>query len=150
MSTSARAQKLLALVDLVASASQTVIQEWEKADTTSDTGLPSFELYNAQRTIIGACGAFSELVNNPHHRLLEVSAGYFESRALHIAVEHRIAEVLATVDQSQGMHVKDLAAKIGINVQKLGTELLPAFKLYTDLSPHRAHYAHAMLRAHLR
>lgn len=126
MSTPSRTQKLRALVDLVNKASETVIGEWEKQDSlnqcqseSSESALPSWELYNAQRTIISACGSFTELMHNPQLRLIEVSAEFLESRALHIAAEHRIADVLAGAG-SNGVPIDTVASKIGINALKLG------------------------------
>lgn len=130
MSTSPRATKLLALVDLINKNSKTILDEWEREDslssddmqTNQDPLLPTWDLYNAQRTLISVCGAFTELVQNPQLRLLEMSVGFFESRALHVAVEHRIPDILATADRAKGgMYIGDLSAKVGIDVRKLGT-----------------------------
>lgn len=122
MTSSSRAQKLLALVDLINSSAKTILQEWEKEDSqssTEDSILPSLELYNAQRTVVATCGAFSELLQNPENFICEVAMGFFQSRALHIAAEHRVADVLAAVGQG-GMLVEDLGAKIGLDPHKLG------------------------------
>lgn len=129
MSTSPREKKLLALVDLINKASKTILEEWRKEDSSSPDGLqtsqdpllPTWDLYNAQRTITSVCGAFTELVQNPHIRLLEISVGFFESRAFHVVVEHRIADILATTDRSKGgMYIGELSTKVGIDARKLG------------------------------
>ena len=129
MSHPSRASKLLSLVDLINKASQTILREWEKEEplpldasrTGYDPPLPTWELYNAQRTIVSACGAFAALVQNPQLRLLEISAGFFESRALHIAVEHRIPDILARTGLKEGgAHIEDLSTEIGIDPLKLG------------------------------
>lgn len=125
MASSSRAQKLLALVDLINLSAKTILLEWEKEDSQSSTEdsvdriLPSLELYNAQRTVVATCGAFSELLQNPENFICEVAMGFFQSRALHIAAEHRVADVLAAVGQ-EGMLVEDLGAKIGLDPRKLG------------------------------
>ena len=126
MPASPRAQKLLALVDLVNKTAQTILAEWEIEDASSnhprqDAPLPSWDLYNAQRTLAGACGAFTELVYNPQLRLLETGISFFHSRALYIAAEHRIADILAQTDRSRGgMYIGDISAKVGIDAKKLG------------------------------
>ena len=124
MSLQERTEKLLALVDLVTKASHTVIEEWRKESaqpSINSTQLPSWDMYNAQRTIIAACGAFSELVQDPRRRLMEVVTGYSESRAMHIALQLRFADVLARLDPSgaNGVHIDALAAEVGIHPTKL-------------------------------
>ncbi|KAI0923350.1 hypothetical protein AcW1_006336 [Taiwanofungus camphoratus] len=126
MTTSTRAEKLLALVDLVSQAAQTVVREWALQDDCKDniadhpgSSLSSFELYNAQRIIIAACGAFTELVHTPQTRLIEVAMEFIEARALHIAAEHYIADHLAKVEQTTGMSLDDLSKATGIESQKL-------------------------------
>lgn len=123
-----RAQKLRALVALLSEACETIVEEWEKEESPATkemeekhTGgrLPSWQLYNAQRVVIGACGAFTELVHNPQLRLLEVSTAYFESRALHIAAEHRIADIVGAADPNVGVPIHIISKTIGINEQKL-------------------------------
>ena len=134
MTSSPRAKKLLALVDLVNKTSQTIINEWEKEDSLASAtdvprdspSLPSWELYNAQRTILSACGAFSELVHDPQLHLLEMSVEYFEARALHVAAEHRIADILAQTDPAMtGIYIGDLSEKVGIDARKLCESLDP-------------------------
>ena len=64
-----------------------------------------------------------ELVQNPRVRLLEMSTSAAEARALHIAVEHRIADVLARLDSTGvGVHVDRLSTEVGINSAKLGKQ----------------------------
>ena len=124
MSLQERTQKLLAIVDLVNSASRTVIEEWTKqaADPTANERLPSWELHNARRTIIAACGSLTELVHDPRRRLMEVVTGFSESRAMHIAVELRFADILARLDptNTNGVSLETLSAEVGIHPTKLG------------------------------
>ncbi|GBE84215.1 O-methyltransferase tpcA [Sparassis crispa] len=118
--TSARAEKLLALVDLVTNAAQVVIQEWTKEDATGgQNALPSIDLAKAQRTILAAFGSFTELVQVPQRRIVEVATQFFEARALHIAVEHRVAHHLAKVDQAVGMSITELSKATGLHPKKL-------------------------------
>ncbi|KAL6304369.1 S-adenosyl-L-methionine-dependent methyltransferase [Sparassis latifolia] len=118
---SARAEKLLAIVDLVVNAAQVVIQEWTKEDATDGRNtLPaSVDLFKAQRTILAACGSFTEILQVPQRRILEVANQYFEARALHIAVEHRVARHLAKVDQAVGMPISELSKATGLHPEKL-------------------------------
>lgn len=123
MSSSPRAQKLLALVDPINAAAKITIQEWEKEDTQDyiDIGVPSLALYNSRRTIVASCGALSELLLDPVHLISELSLSYFQSRALHIAAKHYIADILSTVPQEEGMAINTLGAKIGLDPSKLRT-----------------------------
>ncbi|KAL6305483.1 S-adenosyl-L-methionine-dependent methyltransferase [Sparassis latifolia] len=117
----ARAEKLLAVVDLVVNAAQVVIQEWTKEDATGgQNALPaSVDLFKAQRTILAACGSFTEILQVPQRRILEVANQFFEARALHIAVEHRVAHHLAEVDQAVGMPISELSKATGLHPGKL-------------------------------
>lgn len=119
-----RATKLRKLVKLVHDASNTIINEWEKTPEREPAfhggvSLPSEPLYNAQRVVEGATGAITELISEPQSRLIQLSGQYFESRALHIAAEHRIAQLLHDHGE-QGLHVNEISKAVGIERGKLG------------------------------
>lgn len=76
------------------------------------------ELFDHQRTLLAAAGTLTELVSEPQNRLLEVSSQYFEARALHIAADARIPNILAKHGDS-GLAVETLAAEVGIESRKL-------------------------------
>lgn len=126
MSSSPRVQKLLALIDLVNTAAQTVVQEWTKEDLQAqperktEDSIPSLRLYDAQRTIIGSCGGLSELLLHPEHLISEVALGFFQSRALHVAAENHIADILATAEHGSGMSIKKIGARAALDPHKLG------------------------------
>jgi hypothetical protein len=80
--------------------------------------LPPKALFDAQRTILAAVGVLTELVSTPSMRLIEVATQYFEARALHIAAEKRIPDMLAGFDEN-GVAVSDLAEKVGCDSRKL-------------------------------
>jgi hypothetical protein len=106
--------KLIQLGVLVQSALATLI-------TCSENGkdsLPPKALFDAQRTILSAAGMLTELGSTPSNRLLEVSTQYFEARALHIAAEKRIPDMLAGFDES-GVAVEELAEQVGCDAAKL-------------------------------
>ena len=125
MSAADRSQKLLALVDLVTQSAHAAIEEWHKEELSPEaetTDLPSWELHNAQRTIIAACGAITDLVHDPQLRIFEVAAGFLEARALHVATEHRVADILDKHGGggNRGVPIDALAEHVGIDDQKLG------------------------------
>lgn len=138
MSTSNRSERLLALADLVHEAARVLVEEWEQEDSQlslqqagqQESSLPSWKVYDAQRSIVAACGALTEIVHNPQLRLLEVGAGFLESRALHIAGEHRIADIFAANDKhnDRGMPIEDLSVKTGIDAHKLGEFYSPVYE----------------------
>lgn len=80
--------------------------------------LPSRPMFDAQRTLLAAAGKLTELVSSPPDRLLEVSSQYFEARALHIAADKRIPDVLGQHDK-HGLDVKTLGEHTGIESRKL-------------------------------
>ncbi len=145
---SSRATALRQVVQLIQDASESLISSWENpapdAVPASETSfaIPGRKAYNAQRTIIAALGSIEELVAEPHLRLVDFAELYFEVRALHIAVEHDIASLLAKggVD---GVPIEELAKKSGLEQSKLG-EIWPLTRLHfvhlslTHISPHLA------------
>lgn len=119
-----RATALRQVVKLIQDASETLIAEWENpapdAVPASETSfaIPGRQAYDAQRTITAALGSVEELVAEPHLRLVDFAELYFEVRALHIAVNHDIALLLAE-GGDDGVPVETLAKATGINHQKL-------------------------------
>jgi len=57
-------------------------------------------------------------VSEPPSRIIEVACQYWESRALYIAAERRIPDLLADVGEG-GLSSKELGAKTGIEHLKL-------------------------------
>ena len=119
----ADAEQLLALSEIISKNARIMISEWAKnpidiPDTKDGIALPTHELYQARREILSAAGMLTEMVAEPQHRLQEVSSQYFESRALHIAAEHRIPDILKGHDK-EGVSVEDISAKTGIESKKL-------------------------------
>ncbi|KAL8784354.1 MAG: hypothetical protein Q9213_004006 [Squamulea squamosa] len=118
------ADKLLLLADLLRDATLTVKEEWAKEDfsgpVVKDTAriLPSVRLWEATKTIETISGALVELVCEPNQRVQQVLTQFFESRALFIAAERRIPDLLAEAG-AQGMDIDVLAAKTGIEASKL-------------------------------
>ena len=114
MDLNANSTKLIQLGVLVQSALATLITSTENG---SDS-LPPKALFEAQRTILSAAGKLTESASTPSNRLLEVSTQYFEARALHIAAEKRIPNMLVGFDES-GVPVEDLAQQVGCDAAKL-------------------------------
>ncbi|TCD63172.1 hypothetical protein EIP91_005869 [Steccherinum ochraceum] len=130
MSIKDRATRLRAAITLLTEASEIVIQHWEDEERDSSTKevdrnffIPSYELFNARRTIQGAMGVCAELVLDPRARLMEMAAVYYEARALHIAAEARVADVLDSGDHEKGMSADDLGRRIGIKEHKIARVL---------------------------
>ncbi|KAH9942953.1 S-adenosyl-L-methionine-dependent methyltransferase [Amylocystis lapponica] len=142
MSTIDRVQTLRSLVRLLTDASEAVIQEWTAENDEAASGLlPSAKMFEARRTIIGACGMYVDLVSEPQSRLMEVGLEYYTSRALHIAVEGRIADVLADANPKVGMPIKEVAQRVGIQEQKLERVIrtLCTVHIFTEVQNH--HFA---------
>lgn len=79
----------------------------------------SRELHEARRTILSICGKLTELVSEPSERIIEVACQYWESRALAIAAERRIANILEH-SMGKAMDIQEIAGKTGIEEGKLG------------------------------
>jgi len=135
---SAEADQLIQMGKLLNEAIQTVTEEWKKesfskkqtngtngvnrasnnGDSSTADILPSWPLYQAQRTILSLTGALTELVAEPPHRLTELMGQYWESRALYIAAERRIPDLLHEAGE-EGLEINDIAKKTGIEHLKL-------------------------------
>ncbi|KAJ5725584.1 uncharacterized protein N7483_006941 [Penicillium malachiteum] len=114
---------LSAAAQILNSSVEALIAEWKSDDAegkTLDNGvlLPTQASYDAHKTILGAVGKIQELVSSPPIRLIETSCQFYESRALHIAAEHRIADLLAAHDE-QGLAVTELATKANVDTDML-------------------------------
>lgn len=126
MSVAEKAQRLRSLVKLLSDTSEVVIKEWEIAEqTASQTAgplppLPSLELFNARRIVLGACGMCMDLVQEPQSRLMELANQFHSSRALHVAAERRLADVLSDADPQVGMSIQEISRKVNIDQGKLG------------------------------
>ena len=123
------AEKLLKLSDLLRDAALIVKEEWAKEDfpmssTTvgeEDTArlLPSRKLWEAEKTIEAISGSLVELVSEPAQRIQQVLSLFMESRALFIAAERNIPDLLAEAGHD-GLDVEILAEKTNIAPKKLG------------------------------
>ena len=125
------ADQLLQLSNLLHNAALTVKEEWAKEDfpaspSVQDTAriLPSVRLWEATKTIEAVSGALVELVCEPNQRVQQVLGQFFESRALFIAAERRIPDLLAEAG-AQGVGIDILAAKTGIEGSKLCMKKMP-------------------------
>lgn len=131
-----RSTDLLALVNLVQNSIRDVIEDdngptdleaLESSHTREDRiTLPSRKLFQAQRTITAVAGKLEEMIAEPDTRLVELSSQYFESRALHICAEHRIADLLDE-QGNDGVSVQDLGKRTGLEPLKLGALSLLRF-----------------------
>jgi hypothetical protein len=129
--------KLLQLGGLIQSAIASYVAQRQSPQKEDEGTLPSKPLFDAQKTLLSAAGLLTELVSEPRGRLLEVSSQYFEARALHIAADKRVADILAE-NGSSGVDVQSLAKKLGIESRKLCRYFLTAypspqyFEIYND------------------
>ena len=129
--------QLIQTTELLSKAVQVIVSEWSKEveplggaqSTAGGPGerqiLPSHELYDAQRTILAATGKLTELVSEPSVRVLEVATQFQESRALYIAAERRIPDILVAKDNTGGTPIAEISEKAKIESRKLCTLPLP-------------------------
>lgn len=124
------AAQLLKLCDLLTSSVRTIVEEWgkesERDRSMSDNSqektanqLPSRALHQAQRTTLAVTGSLTELVSEAPSRVLEIACQYWESRALFIAAERHIPDLLADAG-CQGLTAKQLGLMTGVEHLKLG------------------------------
>lgn len=72
---------------------------------------------------MGACGMGMDLVQDPTQRLSVLAASFFDSRALRIAAEARIADILDGVDPREGIFIDVIAARVGCSAPQLSKPL---------------------------
>ncbi|MCJ1469188.1 hypothetical protein MMC07_007821 [Pseudocyphellaria aurata] len=149
-------EQLLQLTDLISVTGRKIINEWSKESNepndavSQDDGspisatLPSRELHEMQRIVQAAAGSLVDLVEEPSHRLLEVSSQFFEARALHVAAERRIPDLLSSAaarneDHSAGLSVKEIGNATGIETLKLSRLLrcLCSIHIFKEVEPDR-------------
>ena len=121
--------QLLQTTELLSRAVQAIVTEWSKeveplgeqagGHVRERSILPSHELYDAQRTILAATGKLTELVSEPSVRILEVATQFQESRALYIAAERRIPDILEAKAKTGGTPIAEISEKAKIESRKL-------------------------------
>lgn len=122
-------ETLIQLGDLITKNIKIITEEWQKereaparpsADVITDTPkiLPSRRLHQAQRTILAATGAVTELVAEPCNRLQELASQFWEARALAVTVERRVPDIFAEAGEG-GLDLATLSGKTGIEAGKL-------------------------------
>ncbi|KAJ5698549.1 hypothetical protein N7462_000554 [Penicillium macrosclerotiorum] len=128
------AVELIQTAELISKAVKTVVAEWSQeleafkdsrrsGSPTAVQILPSHELFNAQRILSAAVGKITELVSEPSVRILEAATQFQESRALYIAAERRIPDILAAYDEQGGLSVPKISEQAGIEHRKLSRVL---------------------------
>ena len=135
--TIAEAHQLLQISTLVTTNIQRVIAAWAEESTIASTApskaqpnqtvpqspatLPSPALHEAQCTLIAVTGKLTELIAEPSVRILELGCQYWESRALYIAAERRVPDLLAKAEEQEngGLTGEELSKLIGIESRKL-------------------------------
>ena len=81
--------------------------------------------------MLAAVGMVTELVSDPSSRLLEVSSQYFEARALRIAAERRIPDLLAK-GQGQGQLVdgeSERGDENGVSIDLLADRIVEEYRV---------------------
>ncbi|KAH9895356.1 S-adenosyl-L-methionine-dependent methyltransferase [Xylariomycetidae sp. FL2044] len=140
-----RALKLRQVVKLLSSSCESLIGEWGKRskngtdhEKNHDQELPSREAFEAERTIKAALGSIEELACTPSMRLMEFSTMFWNSRALHIAAENNIPDLLAEKD-SDGVDVETISEAVGIEKNKLARILrsLTSEHIFREVTPGR-------------
>ncbi|CCL98637.1 uncharacterized protein FIBRA_00639 [Fibroporia radiculosa] len=134
-----KAETLRSLLSFLTHATETIIKEWETdaQDPKHDPLLPSETLYDVRQAVVGACGMYTDLVQEPQHRLMELSLQPFASRALHVAATASIADIIAEADAGSGVDLKMISTKSGIEQIKLAQVLhaLCSANVFAEIEP---------------
>lgn len=121
-----RVTQLREIFSLLSTAVEKVASEWElrssedtlHARTEGAESTVSHAEYDAVKTVLAAVGSLESLIQEPHVRLISLSTSYTIARALHIAAENNVAELLAGAGDD-GLRAVDLARSTGIEEKKL-------------------------------
>jgi hypothetical protein len=114
--------QLRKIMKLLSTAVEEIASEWDIL-SSKGTALEHGAKYShierdAAKTALAAIGSLESLIQDPYKHLITMSTSYTIARALHIAADHHIAELLA-VAGVEGVHVADLASSTGIEESKL-------------------------------
>ncbi|CZR56846.1 related to O-methyltransferase [Phialocephala subalpina] len=124
--TSKPVAQLREILSLLSTAVEKIASEWELHSShdshhgsreATDSSVSHTE-YDAVNTVLAAVGSLESLVLEPHVHLISMSMSYTIARALHIAAEHNVADLLARAGE-EGLHAADLARSTGIEEKKL-------------------------------
>ena len=118
--------QLREILSLLSTAVEKIASEWElrssedslHARNEGADSSESHDEYDAVKTVLAAVGSLESLIMEPHVRLISLSTSYTIARALHIAAENSVAEVLARAGES-GLRATHLARSTGIDEKKL-------------------------------
>lgn len=138
------ASQLLQLIDLLSITGRQIVDEWSKESEMPPSLLPSRELHEMQKIVLAAAGSLIEVVSDPGDRLIEVATQYLEARALHIAAERRIADLLASAKASDGDHGAGLSIKEISNATGIEHLKLCEITLFAVISPHLSVFQHSL------
>ncbi|KZT65014.1 S-adenosyl-L-methionine-dependent methyltransferase [Daedalea quercina L-15889] len=127
-SASDRIAALRSLISLLTDASEAVIKEWKATDARGVDGLanaslPSPELFDARRILIGACNMCIDIVDDPLNRIMDINFAYTAGRALYLAVQTNIPDILENKPATEGIAVSELSRRIGAREAELGRML---------------------------
>ncbi|KIK64596.1 hypothetical protein GYMLUDRAFT_981809 [Collybiopsis luxurians FD-317 M1] len=114
-----RSGQMRSLVAMLVQATEDIIQAWGTEDQRAVDAMPSVEVFQASRTILSTMGVIADIVQSPPARLAEICAQFYESRALHIAVQNNIPSLLSTASQQDGVPLDHLSKKTGMKEHKL-------------------------------
>ena len=142
---------------LLSTAVEKIASEWEQrsdnrdihAKMGADLSISHVE-HDAVKMVLAAIGSLESLIVEPHMRLNILSSSYTIPRALHIAAEKNVAEVLAQ-GKNNGVHAADLARSTGIEEKKLCKYVSKTRKGDMCLVEHscRPHHAEFDITPHL-
>jgi hypothetical protein len=117
--TIANAARLLELCNLISRTARVIIDQWAAGTPAKSTNIALPALSNTQKTLPSTSDLLTELVSDLSSCLLEVSSQYNKARALHIAAELCVPDVI-TRKESQQVTVDELSGATRIEKWKLG------------------------------
>ena len=121
-----RVTTLRSLIRLLTDASETVIREWEAQDARpgskdiTKAKVPSRQLFDAQRTLVGACHTCIDIVDDPFNRIYDINLSATTSRALYIAILTGIPDILDDAEPGEGVSISDISHRTKVCEGDLG------------------------------
>jgi hypothetical protein len=119
------ATQLREILFLLSTAVEKIASEWEpRLSGSLHAKIDDAELilshaeHDAIKTVQAAVGSLESLIVEPHMQLVCMATSFTIARALHIAAEGNVAELLSQAGK-EGLSVTDLARETGIEEKKL-------------------------------
>lgn len=124
-----RAKSLRQLLALIQQSGSALLENYQQLEarqehfsSSSRGSVESHDIYENTQTLLGAAGMLGEVTQDPGLRCLQMCGSFFEARAFHIAIKHRIPDLIARSPKGR-LSAEALGKITGVEPRKLARVL---------------------------